>query len=212
MTQMSLPRLWTNFFYSGQLHVAQPLSYGAYLCIDFPKRINNNTGKGSTSILSLYCLCLFCHIPIALKQLLIHKTFDLMRKTRFKMMLVAAFAAIAMLFAGAGQLQAQTDGDGDLLALPTGSFVSQGEAELLLITQVIDLKGFIETLIPGTVTYKTTERAIFYYSVIQDGVVSGQNVPVAIVLGLENVSQDMYGATPAELFGLRQNAINMLSQ
>ena len=143
-----------------------------------------------------------------------------MRKTRFKMMLVAAIAAFALLFAGVERVQAQADMD-DPFALPTGNFVSAGQAEQLLAAQVASLKDFIVTLVPGTAAYKTAERAIFYYSTIQGEVGSGKDIPSSIVTGLTYVIQSNTGTTSigtnngpdgVELWDLRNDAIDLLEQ
>ena len=143
-----------------------------------------------------------------------------MRKARFKMMLVAAIAAFALLFAGMERAQAQTDMD-DPFALPTDNFVSAVQAQQLLAAQVASLKDFIVTLVQGTAAYKTAERAIFYYSTIQGEVGSGKDIPNSIVTGLTYVIQSNTGTTSmgtnngpdgVELWDLRNDAIDLLSQ
>lgn len=143
-----------------------------------------------------------------------------MKKARLKMMFVAVLAVFALLFAGAGTLQAQADMD-DPFALPTGNFVTPAQAESMLGGQVLNLKNLIVTLTPGTSAYKAAERAIFYYSTIQGEVGSGKDVPYSIVTGLTYVIQSNTGSTSlketggpnsVELWGLRNDAISLLSQ
>jgi hypothetical protein len=143
-----------------------------------------------------------------------------MKKARFKMLFVAVLAVFALLFAGAENLQAQSDMD-DPFALPTGTFVSAAEAEVLLGSQVLNLKGLIVTLTPGTSAYRTTERALIYYSTIQGEVSSGKDIPNSILTSLTYMRDTETGATAftpvggpnqSELWGLRNAAIDLLSQ
>jgi len=143
------------------------------------------------------------------------KPFDLMKKTRFKMMLVAVFAAFALLL-GTKDAGAQTGGtSSDVFTPPSGNFVSAGEADVLLTSHVANLKNLIVTLVPGTNAYKTVERAIFYFSTIQGEVGSGKDIPNSIVTSLLYVAQDPYGGASAikgELENLRNQAVDMLDQ
>lgn len=153
-------------------------------------------------------------LPVAFRyySLFINKTFDLMRKARIKMMLVAAVTAVALLFAGASSLQAQTITGEDPFYPPTGNFVTPAEAEVILTGQVASLKGLLETLTPGTQAYILTERSLYYYITILNEVAAGKNIPVSIVAGLGYVSADDNGITSAELLGYKQDAVTMLSQ
>lgn len=139
-----------------------------------------------------------------------------MKMKRFKMMLVAAIAAFALLL-GTREANAQTSGgtSSDIFNPPAGNFIGSAEAETLLATQVFNLKNLIVTLTPGTNAYKKVERAITYYSLIQGEVESGKDIPNSIVTGLWYVSQDPYGGASAyktELMSLREEAIDMLDQ
>ena len=139
-----------------------------------------------------------------------------MRKTRFKMMLVAAFAAFAMLF-GAKDAVAQTGLSEGVFSLPTGNFVNSSDAVVLLTGQVGTYKGLLETLTPGTQAYYNAERSTYYYITILNEVEAGKDIPVSIVSGLEFISADgnsdpYGGASKTVLFGYRQDAINLLKQ
>lgn len=144
-----------------------------------------------------------------------------MRKAKLRMMLIGAMAAFALLLAGVERAQAQSGTMDDPFALPTGNFIPQSEAVQLLDAQVINLKSLIVTLVPGTVAYKTAERAIFYYSTIQGEVDSGKDVPSSIVTGLTYVSTSSSGSNALgteggpdfyELWNLRNAAIDLLNQ
>jgi hypothetical protein len=134
-----------------------------------------------------------------------------MRKVKFKMMLIAAISAFTLLLAGVERGHAQSNFGGDPFVLPTGNFVGAAEADVLLSQQVINLKNILVTLTPGTAAYKTVERAILYYSLIQSEVASGKDIPQSILTGLEYISIDIYGgASNLELLGLRTESIDML--
>ncbi|MCB9284931.1 MAG: hypothetical protein H6563_12715 [Lewinellaceae bacterium] len=136
-----------------------------------------------------------------------------MKKARFKMMLVAAFAAFALLF-GAKDASAQGMSF-DVYAAPTGNFISAAEADILLTSQIGTLKNVLQTLTPGTTSYKTVERAVMYYGTIQSEVGSGKDIPSSIVTGLLYAGQDGsgYGAAgKTELMNLRTGAVDLLSQ
>ena len=134
-----------------------------------------------------------------------------MKMKRFKMMLVAVIAVFALMF-GVKEAGAQSGLSDGVMTAPTGNFVSSAEADLLLTSQVAQLKNLLVTLAPGTQAYKNTERAIFYYSLIQGEIVSGKDIPLSIVTGLEYVAADSYtGATKTQLWSLRAESIDMLS-
>jgi len=143
------------------------------------------------------------------------KPFDLMKKARFKMMLVAVFAAFALVL-GTKEAGAQTGGTSSgIFTPPQGNYVSPAEADVLLTTHVVNLKNLLLTLVPGTNAYKTVERAIFYYSTIHGEVLSGKDIPNSIVTSLLYVAQDPYGSASASktaLMDLRNEAIDMLDQ
>jgi hypothetical protein len=145
-----------------------------------------------------------------------------MRKTRFKMMLVAAFAAFALLLAGFSPIQAQTDSNDPFASLPSGNFVNQGDAVVILANHVSYLKGVLVTLTPGTSSYLAMERAAVYYDILQVEVADGKAIPNSIVSGLGFVREyrsdyalTAFGANSGpsiiELIGLREDAIELLS-
>lgn len=146
-----------------------------------------------------------------------------MRKARFRMMLIGAVTAIALLFTGAMSLQAQSDFDDPFGSLPSGNFVGAGEAVTILTNHVVNVKGVLSTLTPGTASFITTERAVVYYDYLKVEIENGKDIPNSILDALEFAStyqSDTYqgagiqsvAAPVAQLFGLRTEAINMLSQ
>ena len=130
------------------------------------------------------------------------------------MMLVAAFAAFALLF-GAKEAVAQAGLSFDVYAAPTGNFLSPAEANLLLTSHVATLKNVLVTLTPGTNAFKTMERTVVYYSQIQAEIGSGKNIPGSISSGLIFVGHEGSGygtVTKTELMTLRSESIDILSQ
>ena len=138
-----------------------------------------------------------------------------MKMKRFKMMVVAVVAVSAMLLS-TGNTFAQTMSDGvwaEVFELPTGTFVSQAEAEALLTDRIVTLKGVLETLTPGTQAYKSAELSLEYYDVINVEITNGKDVPNSIVHGLGMVAQDVIDApNQTQLMGLRTESISLLSQ
>lgn len=129
-------------------------------------------------------------------------------------MLVAAFAAFALLF-GAREASAQGGFSDDMYSTPTGNFVNSADANIILVNQVANLKAVLATFTPGTNAYKTMERAVIYYDLMRADIESGKDIPESIITALRNISTDVYGggaATKAELMGLRTDAIDILSQ
>lgn len=147
-----------------------------------------------------------------------------MRKARFKMMLVGAVTAVALLFAGVNGLHAQTDTQDPFGSLPSGNFVGAAEAVNILTGHVVSVKGVLATLTPGTASYLTTERAVLYYDYLKVEIENGKDIPNSILEALGFVAtyqSDSYpsgsgiqsAATPiVQLVSLRDDAINMLSQ
>jgi hypothetical protein len=135
-----------------------------------------------------------------------------MKMKRFKTMLVALVAVFALMM-GAKEASAQTGLTDNILTPPTGSWVSSVEADGLLNLHVSNMKNLLLTLTPGTQAYKNVERSVYYYDRIRVEVADGKDIPTSIVTGLGYISQDaLGGVTKAQLWSLRSEAIDMLSQ
>ena len=136
-----------------------------------------------------------------------------MKMKRFKTMLVALIAVLALTL-GAERVHAQSDlQSADLFALPTGAFVSAAEADVLLSGQIEQLKNLLSTLTAGTQAYITTEQAVIYYDLLRVEIASGKAIPESIVYGLSFISSDAYGgATYSDLLVLRTDSIGLLQQ
>jgi len=136
-----------------------------------------------------------------------------MKKTGFRMMLVAAIAAFALLF-GAERMQAQTGLSDGVFSLPTENFVVPAEAQVLLTTHINGLKDLLLTLTPGTQAYVDTDLSVNYYITILSEVNAGKVIPQSIVSGLYYLASDSngYGAITGKtaLYVYRQQAIDLL--
>jgi hypothetical protein len=138
--------------------------------------------------------------------------FYLMRKSNLKALLLASFAAFFLVFTGAEKAGAQTGLADGFYSVPTGNFVSPGDAQLILSGQINTLKTFLLTLVPGSPVHKTTLRAVNFYNAILQSVNDGKQVPVAIADGTHIFTGAINGeATKAEKKGLKQQAVDLLA-
>jgi hypothetical protein len=160
-------------------------------------------------------------LPVVFRyySLFINKTFDLMRKARFRVVLAGLFAAFAlMLFAGQSQAQIATS------AFPLGGnpandgvvapldYITAPEAINLLDGQTASLKSVLGTLVPGTQAYKTVETSFTYYTIILSGVVSGKAVEASLNEGFLLYQYPDYVNTPvSQMQALYEEALELLT-
>ena len=142
------------------------------------------------------------------------KTFNLMKKVNFKNVLMTLSVMFTLFFVGVGTVSAQQVTDQGIYAPAPGNFVSTDEAGVTLLATIEDLGATLQGLSQGSPLYTSTQREALYYRGIYIELQNGSSVAVSIGRGFFNLN-DTNGhgdLSKAQLYELRQNAIDLLSQ
>jgi len=129
-------------------------------------------------------------------------------KRIFPKILAFGSLLLAMLFLGTSQASAQSD---ELYKVPTGDFLTQAQAEPILVAQVDGLRNALKSMTPGTPSYQSTNRKAVFFGTILQSVRDGNEVAQAIAKGTHIFSTVMYGeGTMPEKLAIKQEAVEML--
>lgn len=142
------------------------------------------------------------------------KTFNLMKKVNFKMVLMTLSVAFTFLFVGMNTAMAQQSTGEGIQAPAQGNFMNSDEAGVALNSEITVMGTALSGMTPGTPLYNATRRKALYYRGIYMEIQNGNAVSQSIGLGfghLLNNVVDAKGASKSVLLQLRQDAIALLS-
>ena len=137
-----------------------------------------------------------------------------MKKVNFKNVLMTLSVVFTFLFVGIGTVSAQQATDQGIYAPAQGNFMNTDEAGVTLLTTIENLGQVLQTLPQGSPLFTSTQREALYYRGIYIELQNGNTVAASIGLGFFNLN-DTNGhgdLSKVQLYNLRQNAIDLLSQ